>query len=483
MKIERKLVVIGLACLLISVGIGSVFAVTRTISDTGDTVDTFIRNSKGNYWDWSTANANNIQLAIWDLNGTVGGWVSLPGGVTTNTSKTILLENCSLYMNGAKIYVTANVNGIEPRKNRYATQGKIEIIGGTIEIADSIQATYSHAAIYINSRWVWYQAYNLYITNMQIFGDDTGWSGYCLHGYGIEITNQTGTDVAGNCFGVVMDECSITAFKYGIYISAPDNGVDNGLNGNRFSNIYINNCVVAMVIEGYSGYVDQNFFDTIIVQAVTWSEEAIRVNWGGFNVFKNILLMDIDIFINQSSLVNISLGAHSTYIDCDQLQMDNVRDHSGDVDPSKVSLINTGQSIQSINISAVGHSYATASISAANINPFGHFGYAGSVPKWSTYFFSRIPIGNPVSEVRVYGSPTGYLGLLAYSVYSDSGKITWRDNGGIGISNDTITIDDILKLTPRTTTPTSPSAGMIYYNGTDNNLYLYTTGWHTIDIT
>lgn len=49
--------------LLILVGI-SVESLTRTLTDSSDTMDRFIRNSNGKYWD---VTASNIQVAINDL--------------------------------------------------------------------------------------------------------------------------------------------------------------------------------------------------------------------------------------------------------------------------------------------------------------------------------------------------------------------------------------------------------------------------------
>ena len=55
--------------------VGSAYAVTRNISDSSDNIETFIRNSKGNYW---SATGANLQQAVWDLNGTSSGYIYLP---------------------------------------------------------------------------------------------------------------------------------------------------------------------------------------------------------------------------------------------------------------------------------------------------------------------------------------------------------------------------------------------------------------------
>jgi hypothetical protein len=91
MKMERKLMVIGLAVLLTFINIWSALAVTRTITSTGDTVETFIRTSKGNYY---AATEAGLEAAIWDGNGS-NSVVYLPGGanITVSTTINILLDH------------------------------------------------------------------------------------------------------------------------------------------------------------------------------------------------------------------------------------------------------------------------------------------------------------------------------------------------------------------------------------------------------
>jgi len=95
-KIEAVIVM----CVLLTVGIGSVMSVTRTITDTSDTLETYIRNSNGKYWEKTTA---NIQLAIDDLNSTYGGWVKVPAGSYTLTGESIRIWEYSVQLIGAGV--------------------------------------------------------------------------------------------------------------------------------------------------------------------------------------------------------------------------------------------------------------------------------------------------------------------------------------------------------------------------------------------
>lgn len=88
----KKILVIALLVLTAVYLVGSV---TRTISDSQDNKETFIRNSKGNYWEPTGA---NIQIAIDDLGS--GGMVFLPIGVLEISIPIYLNDNVRLVGSG-----------------------------------------------------------------------------------------------------------------------------------------------------------------------------------------------------------------------------------------------------------------------------------------------------------------------------------------------------------------------------------------------
>ena len=69
LSLKTKTEVIFIVALLVSIGVSSVMSVTRTITDSSDTIDTYIRNSNGKYW---SATETNLQLAFNDLNNQSG---------------------------------------------------------------------------------------------------------------------------------------------------------------------------------------------------------------------------------------------------------------------------------------------------------------------------------------------------------------------------------------------------------------------------
>lgn len=87
-------------------------SVTRTITDTGDSVETFIKNSNGNYWSVSEA---NIQAAINDLgaSGWKNGIVWIPGNkeIIINTG-IVLKKYVTLDLQGSYLDVRSNVDGV-----------------------------------------------------------------------------------------------------------------------------------------------------------------------------------------------------------------------------------------------------------------------------------------------------------------------------------------------------------------------------------
>ena len=90
-SLRTKADAILVAFLLIGISALSVMSVTRTITDTSDTVDTFIRNSNGKYW---SATEAGLQSAIDDL--TDGGTVWVPVCNISVSSSITLLDNINI---------------------------------------------------------------------------------------------------------------------------------------------------------------------------------------------------------------------------------------------------------------------------------------------------------------------------------------------------------------------------------------------------
>jgi hypothetical protein len=97
---------VGIALIVVSILLGtSIGFSVRTITNTGDNVDTFIRNSKGNYW---TATGANLQLAVNDLSNATG-WVD-PGKSNNITLTTTLWLGTNCELKNFNFYLQTNAD-------------------------------------------------------------------------------------------------------------------------------------------------------------------------------------------------------------------------------------------------------------------------------------------------------------------------------------------------------------------------------------
>jgi len=108
-KLRTKIEIMCTVILLLMISIAQVLSVTRTISNTQDTVTTFITNSNGKYWD---ASNSNIQSAVWDLNSTNGGWIQIPTGAILITKTIQLIDHLWIkgYGNATVLQLDDNAN-------------------------------------------------------------------------------------------------------------------------------------------------------------------------------------------------------------------------------------------------------------------------------------------------------------------------------------------------------------------------------------
>lgn len=100
-------IAIGIAFMFV-LGAISVMSVTRTITGSSDTIETYIRNSNGNYWE---ATGSNIQTAIYDFNSTDGhGTVTVPPGTYDLSSGiNITRDKITLFGYGATLRYTSAI--------------------------------------------------------------------------------------------------------------------------------------------------------------------------------------------------------------------------------------------------------------------------------------------------------------------------------------------------------------------------------------
>lgn len=135
LSFRTKAEVILVASFLICLSVVSVMSVTRTITDSSDNIETFIRNSNGGIWE---ATGANIQLAINDL--TTGGTIWMPDGTTDISSDIALSDNIHLKGVGQSTIINSpsNLYSIQVHADNNVTISDMKLTGN---ISLSIQTT------------------------------------------------------------------------------------------------------------------------------------------------------------------------------------------------------------------------------------------------------------------------------------------------------------------------------------------------------
>lgn len=229
-KIEIFIVITFLILLTIS----TVISISRTITDTHDDIDLFIRNSKGNIW---AATGDNIQDAIDDLGitappyhgyGGEHGYVWLPGNSTFSISSTLDVDQfVTLDMQGSVIQPTGDFDAVMMRRGS-------QIRNGCIDVSDI--TNYDSATILLDGSeqlGIWDTP--PVITNMRLTSDNRNGIALYLHISG----SNTGYISCLWAYNIIMEN-----FEYGIFLDRTSTASASNayLNGNVFTDIVITHC-------------------------------------------------------------------------------------------------------------------------------------------------------------------------------------------------------------------------------------------------
>jgi len=275
-KLEAVFIMI-ICIILVSAG---ALSVTRTISDTHDDVETFIRNSNGNYWE---ATGENIQNAIDDVAfpqiiqgvfplGVPYCTVTLPSGINFSISSTIIIGPLiMLDLGGSTIKPTGNFNVAKLDDASQVRNGVIDVSG-----VDG----YSSAAICFDKD-INFQAHINLVEKLNLVSANQS---------GIGIYINVSSNEAQVISGVYFDNVRIDSFEYGIFFNHsstkdPASGYNSYMNGNYFSNIRIINttyCIKMFSISTQGGgtagggyETTGNFFDNIYCYCTNKTESII----------------------------------------------------------------------------------------------------------------------------------------------------------------------------------------------------------------
>lgn len=211
--------------------------------------DTMIRNSNGKYWE---ATATNIQTAIWDLNGTDGGTVWLPGNMThiVRYSAISIEDKVILDLGGSKIYCGHDVNIFKLSGARSVIRNGLICSGEAFKSA-AIWVTHNGNA-------------GRRIEGIQFYGDTGLDQGTAIY---FDATN-TGDSV----YGVIVSNVWIYGFSNSIFMETADNG---WCNGNVIDNVWFDSYTYGInMSRGGSDYIACNYFTNVQFGTGTYSIRA-----------------------------------------------------------------------------------------------------------------------------------------------------------------------------------------------------------------
>lgn len=269
--------------LLMIIGLAAVTAVsvTRTITDSGDNFNTFIRNSKGHYWDCT---GDNIQTAINDL-GTDGGSVVV-GGPVTLTTAIKPKSYVQIDFQGNFVTLGGDISFVNVTACLYAT-----VRNANVKLTEYHTASIIHLYIPPGGTWSDRIRYNTF-ENINILHHPSHW----IDGVGWREHNYTGIYFelhSANMLYNTFSNIRMEGVKNGILL---ENNATSGYgNAMHFENIYIDGFVTMINFDispsapwGFT----MNVFDDVKGETTQYSIDGVKNINGQANHFYGCLVWD-----------------------------------------------------------------------------------------------------------------------------------------------------------------------------------------------
>lgn len=295
-KIEVGVVIFFVALLSAS----SVLSVTRTISNTQDNIDTFIRASNGNYWE---ATGDNFESAVSSM----------------NSSKGVLhLPVCSITVDTPVSYrqLVVEGEGVGGFQGNYGYT-QITLTGsGSITIGNG--GVLRNLKVYCDGSWTADYAVKYLANN----GWASGSWGHTNLIENVEITNQNswGTSGVGLNISAIDHSIALASFSHihiggfnrSLYIytrSIEDIGF---INGNNFYDIRLTNALNGITIDG--GSANKFFGIELDPRTNPTTEIGIDIKSGTLNRFYGFMPWDWNVCPN-AKMVNIENESQLNYVE------------------------------------------------------------------------------------------------------------------------------------------------------------------------
>jgi len=324
LSLRTKAEVVFVALFLVGISAFSVMSVTRTITDSSDTIDTYIRNSNGKYWEVTEA---NLATALADAGAFGYVWVGDDITLTSkiNFSGLVGGDGITLDFQGHNVTVPTGCSFINITNNNYATVKNVNIIVNSgltyptdagLDNHEDIIEVFGKTDV---TRVDFLELSNIYIDNRGEMDQDANPLGGNAHYYhnwtGIYLNVETDGDTAriNSCVfrDIVIEGCNI-----GIKL---ETSVSSYINANLFDNIYFNQYQVGISFRNNgSNGINENLFRHIKGQTGAYSEYGVFNIGGTDNNFKDMLFFDWNtatINLNGVYIYNISTKSVNTVID------------------------------------------------------------------------------------------------------------------------------------------------------------------------
>jgi hypothetical protein len=310
-SIKTKIETTILLIIVISMSVASVVSVTRTISNTHDDFDTFIHNTKGNYWE---ATGENLQNAVWDLNDTSGGTVYVGSDVTLSSPLRFggpdgAITDIIVDFQKNTVFLDGDISFVEVTATRYCTVKNVHVMLTNGHTASIIKLYHMVGGVG-GCSWEGRVRYNNF-ENIQIENPNPSNTHYYT---GIHLLIRDPSSIYFNTFkNIQMRACNI-----GIHLEW-DNPTDNcgSGNGNYFEHIWIDQYVTMVwfdvppnAVHGFNN----NVFNDVKGETATYSLDGFKDISHNRNHFYGCLCWDWYVAQNGNYDWSIASNAYDTYI-------------------------------------------------------------------------------------------------------------------------------------------------------------------------
>jgi len=310
LKLRTKIEIFSAILFLLILGAISVASLSRTITDSGDTAYTYVRNSNGKYWD---ATGTNLQTAINDLGG-AGGTVWIGHDITLTTALD-LNSYTVLDFEGHKVTLGADISFIN------LSGGNLYNTIRDVRVAVSNGHTKPIIGLYLPIEGLWANRieYNTFenINIINPYGrSNNNWIGIELN------INVNGYNPSNMCriFRNTFRTITISFCNIGILLRS-NYATDAYTTGNYFDNIDIDDFETGVEFRPNAGGAwsgGTNYFNDVKLQATSQSKDGFK-NIGGSNRFTNCFVWDWYAALSPNHEWSISNRAAYTYIATDYL--------------------------------------------------------------------------------------------------------------------------------------------------------------------